>query len=135
MQSEYLKNLEQKKIKNNVFTFNNYLEGAINIVSKDSLLICNSPFETSSMKMSDRSTNSYLPNKEFELSRRTLYSANDLNFVIKEIIDKGKNDIYSSSKVMKDGNTDALKIRVSCNDELKDITLLGGKGFTSNFED
>ena len=135
MQSEYLKNLEQKKIKNNVFTFNNYLEGAINIVSKDSLLICNSPFEISSMKMSDRSTNSYLPNMEFELSRRTLYSANDLNFVLKEIIDKGKNDIYSSSKVMKDGNTDALKIRVSCNDESKDITLLGGKGFTSNFEE
>ena len=135
MQSEYLKNLEQKKIKNNVFTFNNYLEGAINIVSKDSLLICNSPFEISSMKMSDRSTNSYLPNKEFELSRRTLYSANDLNFVLKEIIDKGKNDIYSSSKVMKDGNTDALKIRVSCNDESKDITLFGGKGFTSNFEE
>ena len=135
MQSEYLKNLEQKKIKNNVFTFNNYLEGAINIVSKDSLLICNSPFETSSMKMSDRSTNSYLPNKEFELSRRTLYSANDLNFVLKEIIDKGKNDIYSSSKVMKDGNTDALKIRINCNDESKDITLLGGKGFTSNFEE
>ena len=135
MQSEYLKNFEQKKIKNNVFTFNNYLEGAINIVSKDSLLICNSPFEISSMKMSDRSTNSYLPNKEFELSRRTLYSANDLNFVLKEIIDKGKNDIYSSSKVMKDGNTDALKIRISCNDESKDITLLGGKGFTSNFEE
>ena len=31
---------------------------------------------------------------------------------------------------MKDGNTDPLKIRVSCNDESKDITLLG-KGFTS----
>ena len=56
MQSEYLKNFEQKRIKNNVFTFNNPLEGAINIVNEDSSLICNSPFEINSMKMSDRST-------------------------------------------------------------------------------
>ena len=50
MQSEYLKNFEQKRIKNNVFTFNNPLEGAINIVNEDSSLICNSPFEINSME-------------------------------------------------------------------------------------
>ena len=135
MQSEYLKNFEQKRIKNNVFTFNNPLEGAINIVNEDSLLICNSPFEINSMKMSDRSTDSYLPNKSFELSKRTLYTANDLNFVLKEVIDKGKSDIYSSSNVMKDGSDDALKINLTCNDESREITLFGGKGFTSNFEE
>ena len=135
MQSEYLKNFEQKRIKNNVFTFNNPLEGAINIVNEDSSLICNSPFEINSMKMSDRSTDSYLPNKSFELSKRTLYTANDLNFVLKEVIDKGKSDIYSSSNVMKDGSDDALKINLTCNDESREITLFGGKGFTSNFEE
>jgi hypothetical protein len=131
MQSEYLKNFEQKRIKNNVFTFNNPLEGAINIVNEDSSLICNSPFEINSMKMSDRATDSYLPNISFELSKRTLYTANDLNFVLKEIIDKGKKDIYSSSNVMKDGSDDALKINLTCNDESREITLFGGKGFPS----
>ena len=32
MQSEYLKNFEQKKIKNNVFSFNNPLEGELKIM-------------------------------------------------------------------------------------------------------
>ena len=135
MQSEYLKDLEQKRIKNNVFTFNNPLEGAINIFSEDSTLLCSSPFEIKSMKMSDRSTNAFLPDNKFVLSRRTLYTANDLNFVLKEVIDKGKKDIYSSSKVMKDGGNDALKVNVICNGDSKEITLFGGKGFTSNFEE
>ena len=135
MQSEYLKDLEQKRIKNNVFTFNNPLEGAINIFSEDSSLLCSSPFEVKSMKMSDRATNAFLPDNKFVLSRRTLYTANDLNFVLKEVIDKGKMDIYSSSKVMKDGGNDALKVNVICNGDSKEITLFGGKGFTSNFEE
>ena len=44
-------------------------------------------------------------------------------------------DIYSSSKVMKDGGNDALKVNVICNGDSKEITLFGGKGFTSNFEE
>ena len=135
MQSEYLKNFEQKKIKNNVFTFNNPLDGAINISSVDSLLSCNSTYEISSMKMSDRSTDLFPANNDFILSRRTLYSANELNFVLKEVIEKGKMDIYSSSDVMKDGSNDALKVKITCNDESQEVTLYGGKGFTSNFEE
>tara|TARA_B100001057_G_scaffold76868_1_gene71635 strand:+ start:5928 stop:8999 length:3072 start_codon:yes stop_codon:yes gene_type:complete len=135
MQSEYLKNFEQKKIKNNVFTFNNPLDGAINITSVDSLLSCNSTYEISSMKMSDRSTDLFPANNDFILSRRTLYSANELNFVLKEVIEKGKMDIYSSSDVMKDGSNDALRVKITCNDESQEVTLYGGKGFTSNFEE
>ena len=135
MQSEYLKNFEQKRIKKKVFTLNNPMDGAINITLVDSNLYCSSPFEVSSMKMSDRSTNQFLPQKKFLLSKRTLYTANDLNFVLKEVIDKGKMDIYSTSKVMKDGSNDALRVRINCNDETKDITLFGGKGFNSSFEE
>ena len=36
---------------------------------------------------------------------------------------------------MKDGSDDALKINLTCNDESREITLFGGKGFTSNFEE
>ncbi len=135
MQSEYLKNFEQKRIKKNVFTLNNPMDGAINITLVDSSLYCSSPFEVSSMKMSDRSTNQFPPQKKFLLSKRTLYTANDLNFVLKEVVDRGKMDIYSTSKVMKDGSNDALRVRINCNNEIKDITLFGGKGFNSSFEE
>ena len=135
MQSEYLKNFEQKRIKKNVFTLNNPMDGAINITLVDSSLYCSSPFEISSMKMSDRSTNQFPPQKKFLLSKRTLYTANDLNFVLKEVVDRGKMDIYSTSKVMKDGSNDALRVRINCNNEIKDVTLFGGKGFNSSFEE
>ena len=135
MQSEYLKNFEQKRIKKNIFTLNNPMDGAINITLVDSSLYCSSPFEVSSMKMSDRSTNQFPPQKKFLLSKRTLYTANDLNFVLKEVVDRGKMDIYSASKVMKDGSNDALRVRINCNNEIKDITLFGGKGFNSSFEE
>ena len=44
-------------------------------------------------------------------------------------------DIFSSSDFMKDGSNDALKVKITCNDESQEVTLYGGKGFTSNFEE
>ena len=44
MQSEYLNDKEQRVIKGEVFTFNNPLEGAINLSSDSDLIICNSPY-------------------------------------------------------------------------------------------
>ena len=135
MQSEYLKINEQRKIKNNVFAFNNMSDFAINIFYKDSILYCKAPFEVQSMKMSDRSSDSFSANTEFVLSQRTLYSVNELNFVLKDIIENGNDDIYSSSNVMSDGSTDALKVKIDCNEESKEVILYGGKGFTSKLEE
>ena len=135
MQSEYLKINEQRKIKNNVFAFNNMSDFAINIFYKDSILYCKAPFEVQSMKMSDRSSDSFSANTEFVLSQRTLYSVNELNFVLKDIIENGNDDIYSSSNVMSDGSTDALKVKINCNEESKEVILYGGKGFTSKLEE
>ena len=132
MQSEYLKDREQKKIKGFIFTFNNPIIGAINISSDDSLLVCNAPYDIGSMKMADRAMNSYTAMSSFELSRKILYSVNELNFVLKEIIENGSDRLYSSSKVMKDGNNDALIVNVNCNEDSKIVTLKGGKGFKSN---
>ena len=135
MQSEYLKINEQRKIKNNVFAFNNISDFAINIFYKGSILYCKAPFEVQSMKMSDRSSDSFSANTEFVLSQRTLYSVNELNFVLKDIIENGNDDIYSSSNVMSDGSTDALKVKINCNEESKELILYGGKGFTSKLEE
>jgi cytochrome c-type biogenesis protein CcsB len=131
MQSEYLKDNEQKKISNYIFTFNNPLLGAINITSSDSLFICEAPFDVGSMKMIDRSVDNFPAMSRFELAKKTLYSINELNFVLKEIIENGSDELYSSSKVMKDGSDDALSVKINCNGESKEVTLVGGKGFKS----
>ena len=134
MQSEYLKKDEQRKIDKYLFTFGNPIVGAVNFFYEDSLLYCEAPFSIQSMKMSDRSTGEYISDTRFQLNTKTLYSLENLNLVLKEIIDSGNEDLYSSSNIMKDGGDNALILDVVCNGESKEVTLIGGKGFIPNSE-
>jgi hypothetical protein len=128
MKSEYLKNQEQRKLGGYVFTFNNPLQGAVNIKG-DSLenLICNSSFNITSMRMSDRLNNQHEANKEFRLNKKTLYQNESLNFVFKELVFTQRK-LISASKLMEDGKKDALIVDVFLNGEKKEVVLLGGKG-------
>ena len=134
MQSEYLKLNEQRRIDKYVFTFNNQKVGAVNFFFEDSILYCIAPFNIQSMKMSDRSTGEFLANKKFILERKTLYSLESLNLVLKDIMDSGANQLYSTSDIMKDGGDNALILDVKCNGESKEVRLKGGKGFIPNSE-
>jgi cytochrome c-type biogenesis protein CcsB len=134
MQSEYLKKNEQRRIDKYIFTFDNPKNGAVNFFFEDSILFCNAPFDIQSMKMSDRSTGEFLANKKFILERKTLYSLESLNLVLKDIMDSGANQLYSTSDVMKDGGDNALVLDVKCNGESKEVRLKGGKGFIPNSE-
>jgi cytochrome c-type biogenesis protein CcsB len=134
MQSEYLKLNEQRRIDKYIFTFNNQKVGAVNFFFEDSTLYCNAPFNIQSMKMSDRSTGEFLANKKFLLERKTLYSLESLNLVLKDIMDSGANQLYSTSDIMKDGGDNALILDVQCNGESKEVRLKGGKGFIPNSE-
>ena len=134
MQSEYLKKNEQRRIDKYIFTFDNPKNGAVNFFFEDSVLFCNAPFDIQSMKMSDRSTGEFLANKKFILERKTLYSLESLNLVLKDIMDSGSNQLYSTSDVMKDGGDNALVLDVKCNGESKEVRLKGGKGFIPNSE-
>ncbi|MEE2931386.1 MAG: cytochrome c biogenesis protein CcsA [Bacteroidota bacterium] len=130
MQSEYLFEKQQREIVGHIFTFNNPLEKAINIISDSNDLTCSSPLPISSMRMLDQVIVDYNPNTNFPLSQRTLYSSENLNFVLKDIINQAKKKIYSSSNVMKDGNLDALILEVKHGNISKEVTLFGGKGIT-----
>ena len=134
MQSEYLKKNEQRRIDKYIFTFDNPKNGAVNFFFEDNVLFCNAPFDIQSMKMSDRSTGEFLANKKFILERKTLYSLESLNLVLKDIMDSGANQLYSTSDVMKDGGDNALVLDVKCNGESKEVRLKGGKGFIPNSE-
>jgi cytochrome c-type biogenesis protein CcsB len=134
MQSEYLKDKEQTVIKGEVFTFNNPLEGAINLSSVDKVIVCNSPYAVETMSMDTRATNQYEELTDFNMNRRTLHTANGLNFVLKEVLENAKMQPISTSNVMDDGAEDALVVKVNTNGEQKLITLYGGKGYQGDNE-
>ncbi len=134
MQSEYIANKEQRSIKGEVFTFNNPLEGAINFMLSADSILCNSPYDVATMSMDTRITDEHLATTNFKLNKRTLHTANELNFVLKEVLESAKIQTVSSSNVMKDGSEDALKLKVIANGNEKEITLYGGKGYKGNDE-
>ena len=128
MKSEFLKDKEQRKIKDVIYTYNNKLGDAINFFDEENKIKCIAPFDISSMKMLDQSKDTHNRNEKFTINQRTLYSNNNLNFVLKEIIDNGINKYYSNSTYMKDGKSNLLRLKVKSNGQEKDIELIGGKG-------
>ena len=81
--------------------------------------------------MLDQSKDMHNRNEKFTINQRTLYSNDNLNFVLKEIIDSGINKYYSNSTYMKDGKSNLLRLKVKSNGQEKDIELIGGKGRVS----
>ena len=49
---------------------------------------------------------------DFFMNRRTLHTANGLNFVLKEVLNNAKMQAISTSNVMVDGAEDALIVKV-----------------------
>ena len=136
MQSEYLFDQQRKIIKGKLFTFNNPIEGGINFIgfAGDSV-ICDSPFEVSTMSMLTRKTELFDSKISFRVNTRTLHTVDGLNFVLKEYLEKAKKEPYSSSPIMKDGSLDALIINIVVNGIEKDVVLYGGKGFLADKKD
>jgi cytochrome c-type biogenesis protein CcsB len=134
MQSEYLKDEEQRVIKGEVFTFNNPTEGAINLSSDNDSIFCNSPYYVTTMSMDTRLSKDYDVLSKFVLKRRTLHTANGLNFVLKQVLESAKLLPISPSNVMNDGAEDALIVKIKANGEEKLVTLYGGKGYQGENE-
>jgi cytochrome c-type biogenesis protein CcsB len=84
--------------------------------------------------MDTRATNQYEELTDFNMNRRTLHTANGLNFVLKEVLENAKMQPISTSNVMDDGAEDALVVKVNTNGEQKLITLYGGKGYQGDNE-
>ncbi len=130
MQSVFLLDGEQKIIDNNTFTLNNPQEKAINLFYNDSLMLV-ANFDIESMSMLDRSTATLPKNQRNTLTKKKLYSAENLQFVIKEIHAKAQIISASKSLKMENGAEDALIVNVNCNGASKQIELIGGSGFVS----
>ena len=92
MQSEYLKDKEQRVIKGEAFTFNNPLQGAINLSSSADVIMCNSPYEVETMSMDTRATDRFSAITDFTMNRRTLENTEQQSKKVKNTIEYKRND-------------------------------------------
>ena len=134
MQDEFLNDRQQQIIKGEYFTFNNPKDGAINFYSEAEIIKCNAPYSVSTMSMLTRDVHEHDSLSDFILNKKTLHTANGLNFVLKDILNKAKMTPVSTSNVMIDGNEDALILNVIANGEFKEVILYGGKGYAGSEE-
>ena len=130
MRDEYLNDGEQKIINNEYFTFNNAKDGAINFYMEGDWIKCNSPYNVSTMSMITRDIRNYDASSQFVVQKKTLHTANGLNFVFKDVFRNSKLLPVSTSNVMVDGSEDALILNVKANGESKEVVLYGGKGYS-----
>ncbi len=121
MRDEFLRDGQQKMIKGEYFTFNNPKIGAINFRSEAAIINCNSPYSISTMSMITRDMQEHDSLIDFVLNKKTLHTANGLNFVLKDILSKAKKMPVSNSNIMVDGNEDALILNVKANGKSKEV--------------
>ena len=117
-------------IHNTLFAFNKSTEGAISItLDTDGNYLIKSPFSADFMRMADQYTGRLESGVQDTLQLRSLYTLGDLAFVIPNGAIRGKVGIVP----LLDSSTEAkqaLVLKVSSGDQSKEVTLLGGQGFT-----
>lgn len=124
----FLKEGEVQNIHNVLYAFNNFTQGAINIIKKGDDYFINTPFVGNYMRMADQFQGQLNANEEQPLLFRSLYNLSGVQFVFPELAVKGIKT-YTSNNDWKDQETDdALTVIVSSENKSKEITLVGAKG-------
>lgn len=100
MQNEFLADKQQKTFSSNTVSLNNYQADAINIRTDSGKLICNSYHSVSTMSMDTRKTTTIDSLTDFTLEKRTLYTINNLNFVLKDVLQNALEIPMSTSNKM-----------------------------------
>jgi cytochrome c-type biogenesis protein CcsB len=126
----WLKVGEVANIHNILFAVNKDTSGAINItIGEDGSYSIESPFQGSFMRMADQFQGEVVSDSVQPLQLRSLYQLAGTAFVFPEPLTKGSYGVVKAKAPEKTG-TDAVMIAVSSNNEIKEITLLGGKGLS-----
>ncbi len=127
----YIKEGEVSSINNILFTLNYQVKGAINISSDKGEYFINSPFEGEFMVMSTQAQGELITNSTQPLELRSLYQIPGFQFVFPEPPLRGVFDIVDVQE--SDGaQEDVLVIDVKYKGEVREVSLLGGKGFVNN---
>jgi len=118
-----------------LFALNKNTDGAINIISTDSVYLIKPSFEGNFMRMADQFQGQVVKDSLQELQLRSLYSMAGMQFVIPEPIVKGSYGIIKVPKEqMNEATADALIVEVSAKGESVQKKILGGQG-TSSFSE
>jgi len=116
-------------IHNLFFTFNNPMQGAINLTHENGNYTISSPAEGQYMRMADQLQGTLVADSIQPFLLRSLYQIHTMNFVIPDGAVKGT---YKIIKAPADQptNQDALIVDVTSNNETKTVEIIGGKGFS-----
>lgn len=142
----YISNGEIKTIGDNLFSFNNPVQGTLQIIEKEGSIMINPPVAGQYLSMQGQQpgivTDTTLlaqrsgeihANEPKPLGFRTLYTINNTNFIIPHPAFTGKIVYYNGDKSnMADKNLlSKLKLEISSGDEKDTVMIEGGKGITS----
>ncbi len=128
----YIESGQVTNIHGVLFTLNNRVDGAINIISEGYDLFIESSFNGGFMRMIDQFSGVVEKNIKDEIQYKSLYNIAGLQFVIPEPVIKGKYELIKNKD--EDTNQNMLKLKVVSNGIEKFIELAGGKGIADQYE-
>ncbi len=128
----YIESGQVTNIHGVLFTLNNRVDGAINIISEGYDLFIESSFNGGFMRMIDQFSGVVEKNIKDEIQYKSLYNIAGLQFVIPEPIIKGKYELIKNRD--EDTNQNMLKLKVASNGIEEFVELAGGKGIADQYE-
>lgn len=114
------------------FSFGTPLQGHVNFFYQDELLMIQLPSDADFMRMADRFSGTQKRDSIQPIMLRSLYSMPGYNFVIPTISENSKVDYYSVENPEGQEIEDALLVKVNCNNQTKNLTLFGDRGFVTS---
>ena len=125
----YLEDGKVASIHNVLFALNNKTDGAINIMTTDSVYQIHAPFEGNFMRMADQFQGLLVKDSLQPLQLRSLYNTAGMQYVIPDSVTQGSYGIVEIPDAEKSKiDQDAIVFDVTANGETKQIKLLGNKG-------
>jgi len=124
----FLKEGSVTNIHNRLFAFNKPTAGAINFYIKNDSLSINTPFEGTVMRMADQKKFPVAKDSVQTLKMRSLYQLGDLRFVLPDPVTKGEYKIVKAKDKVAEN---ALTLKITANNQTKQVTVLGGKGIVN----
>ena len=132
--NHFIKDGSVENIHNTLYTLNNYVEGAVNIIYDENLnLFINSPYDAEYLVMATMSQGLLKAGSTEPLSLRSRYIINDQSIVFPKTVTKGKFDVVKKSELLK-SDQDGIELLIATPKESKRIRVIGGKGTNNPFK-
>lgn len=145
-ESEFIGDGEIRNVNGTMVSYNNPIEGSVQLLDLEGKLHIKSPFEgqymtmtgqqmgvvTDSALLKEQSGNLEL-NKVQELNYRTLYTINNTNIIIPQPAFQGRVVYYKGDKTKPEEKElpGAIVVELSSGSERDTLTIIGGRGLTS----